>query len=944
MIIAHGTVTLYKNNTPEHYSHHQQGIALVMVLGILSVMVIMAVGFAIAMRTERVAAGNFLDNVKATQLVRSSLALAMADLHQRLYVVERESCTADLANSLITVSNAYDNYPSGIQLAFNNMGYFATIPHQSALYSISRSANTISIASNYSDAMTKHQIDLSGYGADQIGNIIKRMRCEKELCGFSGNELIVSKYYKTTTQVALSTTANTLPLPLLPGKDYFVINPTTGTVIKVALSHEDYEATNAIDITSSGTGINEIESYTFTADPASDLINVNGFRFLPGTPVQFFITSAAGGHLPSPLTDNQCYFVINVSTTRIKLANSFENAVLGNNINIGGSGSGTHSINLIGYPYPPWAAVASYSTNRASLPFSLTNNALNYIPASLTSAVSAVDAACKSNYWINLESVVNGQTTTVGRVAYLVVNCSGLLDANYAGGSARSGGTNPAEIAIEYLDEIAGAKADFLNYRTAKGPFETLPALANWKTNSWHPANMFCFSHCFKNSWNNNLLDVEPGKVNLALSAAELERGDSKNDIIAAFSSLGLTPTEAGTVYTNLVDYVDEDSIPRDLHASIEAVPMINEVVFKNSVTVSSTNYYLVGSLTVELWYPFANPNPASFDFELQLNITCDYINFTLPTINFSTNVTCTPNSFQTLTITSTNSMSWDASKVPPDPAPPPQVIWQNTITNVAVKYAGKIVDRIDTSISCTTTTKTTVSYDSSQMSKECVDPRFNWDPDSDQWSPWLINALSIGVVNSFTTNYWATMLPNDSNAPLYIANKPLQSLTELNHLIYSARPWTTMGTFTRDYDSVFELRWFDSGRGYVNPNTTNREVLAATFYDVQAGASKTTQTDAQIIADEIINGRGLGYKTITEVIKTIMDSTTIRASIDKNALISNTSELLNLRQNLFVIIIEAQVASGGNIPRNPAKQKAIAVVWRDPFRDQFFVRSLIFF
>ena len=36
-----------------------------MVLGVLSVMVIMAVAFAISMRTERVAAGNYADSVSA---------------------------------------------------------------------------------------------------------------------------------------------------------------------------------------------------------------------------------------------------------------------------------------------------------------------------------------------------------------------------------------------------------------------------------------------------------------------------------------------------------------------------------------------------------------------------------------------------------------------------------------------------------------------------------------------------------------------------------------------------------------------------------------------------------------------------------------------------------------------------------------------------------------
>ncbi len=55
-----------------------------MVLGILSVMVIMAVAFAISMRTERVAAGNYADSVRARQLVHVAIARAMADIQNNL--------------------------------------------------------------------------------------------------------------------------------------------------------------------------------------------------------------------------------------------------------------------------------------------------------------------------------------------------------------------------------------------------------------------------------------------------------------------------------------------------------------------------------------------------------------------------------------------------------------------------------------------------------------------------------------------------------------------------------------------------------------------------------------------------------------------------------------------------------------------------------------------
>jgi len=62
---------------------------------------------------------------------------------------------------------------------------------------------------------------------------------------------------------------------------------------------------------------------------------------------------------------------------------------------------------------------------------------------------------------------------------------------------------------------------------------------------------------------------------------------------------------------------------------------------------------------------------------------------------------------------------------------------------------------------------------------------------------------------------------------------------------------------------------------------------------------------------------------------------------LKREALFRNTCGLLSVRQNLFTIIIEAHVASGGNIPRNPVRQRAVALVWRDPYTGEMFVRSI---
>lgn len=767
--------------TKDHRLFNQQGIALIMVLGILSVTIILAATFAISMRTERVAAGNSVDSVRAKHLVRTALHLAMADIYQDLHIVERDTCS--VAGNGLSVSNA-SQYPVGLPIGLHNVKW-----PQYPIYSAGPGPGGDTIDIKGSDGIT---IPLAGRGWE-VGNIIKRE-------------------------------------------------------------------------------------------------------------------------------------------------------------------------NPFGNSYPSWVAMASYSTNYSTNnPISLTNHVINYIPASLMSAVSAVDAAAQPYYWKYIDAVVNGKTTTVGRVAYLVVNCSGLLDANYAGGTNRAGGTDPAEIAIDYLGEINNA-TDFdsarKSYCASNGPFETMPALSAGLSgkaglpSSWHPSNFFCYSAVLENEWSSNTLDVAAGGL-LDISGNAERLRIIKPDIIYAFGKCGLTNVgEAEQAYINLIDYVDIDSyagnewesVPRNLHASVEAVPMINEVMIYNSVTVDSNHYDFANTLKVELWYPFVSPNPALFTFELQANVNSDG-SASPPPININTNITCAPESFQTIIYTYTNSVPID----PVNPIIPATFTWNANIAIATVAYADQIVDQLDLPLFCAITTTINGAIGSlsdSQMSKECIDPRLNWDPNStNQWGSWSNNS-SIGDENLITKQYWIDNLVTDKK--IEVANRPLQSLMELSYLVCSTNPWTTIDPPTKHkiYE-YFRLQWCPILRGYVNPNTHIADVLAATFYKVPlTGTNTASRPQAELIAQAIIDGKVIGYRTIDEVVQALWLSTAISNAFTQAeiiALADNTVELLNPRQNLFTIIIEVHLASGGNIPRNPVKERAIAIVWRDPFRDNMYVRSLFF-
>jgi len=96
------------------------------------------------------------------------------------------------------------------------------------------------------------------------------------------------------------------------------------------------------------------------------------------------------------------------------------------------------------YSYPPWYVTNSVGYGDA---MAITNGlALKLLPTAALGSNTTL-----RSQWIDVPQ--NGVQT--GRVAFLTVNCSGLLDINHAGGADRSIGTNSQEIQILNLPEVA---------------------------------------------------------------------------------------------------------------------------------------------------------------------------------------------------------------------------------------------------------------------------------------------------------------------------------------------------------------------------------------------------------------------------------------------------------------------------------------------------------
>lgn len=87
--------------------NRKDGIALIMVLGFLALLIISAVSFSVLMRTERLATRNYVDVIKARNLLHLSVARAMEDIN--IQITDGELRIAPPASVLISTETASPN-------------------------------------------------------------------------------------------------------------------------------------------------------------------------------------------------------------------------------------------------------------------------------------------------------------------------------------------------------------------------------------------------------------------------------------------------------------------------------------------------------------------------------------------------------------------------------------------------------------------------------------------------------------------------------------------------------------------------------------------------------------------------------------------------------------------------------------------------------------------
>ncbi len=261
--------------------------------------------------------------------------------------------------------------------------------------------------------------------------------------------------------------------------------------------------------------------------------------------------------------------------------------------------------------------------------------AANWIPRKYLSADPQYDAVAIANtaQWV---PVIDPATDVLlGRYGYVLVDCSGLIDANRIHSQqtpVRGRGTSVGEINAGYLPEVEfQERAEYLiENRSYYHFFGSLPEIMFLNDGVGAPLgysekdavtsnllnNLVAYSLCYDKGWwegspNPRWRNTGPGGA--PLDVRQWTR-DNAEDAFAAvgYDAAGMAPAMADCFQ----DYMDSDFLPGidvakgsgSVNTEIpcgEPIPMINEYVVSHKLELDNTVLRYSINFDVELWYPF---------------------------------------------------------------------------------------------------------------------------------------------------------------------------------------------------------------------------------------------------------------------------------------------------------------------------------------------------
>ena len=602
--------------------------------------------------------------------------------------------------------------------------------------------------------------------------------------------------------------------------------------------------------------------------------------------------------------------------------------------------------------YPSWdilQSTGSGGTNQNALAGSVTN----WIPASVIAGTNVMPQ------WVSIPS-------QAGQYSWVVLNCSGLLDVNNAGGGDRASGTNVSEIQLSALSEV-GTPAN-VAMLAASRPYETLQELGikAGAAISGSPQNLVTYS---------NFPTNYTGGADLALVdlSGDITKPERQASIIAALQKgmTGAGATDPNFIYKGLLYYVDPSPLPLntdDLGTPLsKSVPMINEVSVTNYGRIVNGNYQTYCEVDVEWFYPFVKQTAKTF------NIVCD-----IQVDRGTTDPKYVPAS---KTDWSKSAQSVSASPTGPGPciygpvkflwfSPPSPFSTGDTVKlsfKIGVKVTlapgtANIVDSVPypyTSDKYFTMNGSAFNIANSAMSGgvqgfECMDSRFNWNTQGGgsppQWMPYTAPLNTVGTmggINYYTKTKCAASL--DLMA-MYLAGEPLHNVGELAFLMRTATQpnrglvplvnvFTNSATAVdRVLDYFYISQVSTNRRGFANVNSRSPDVLKSVFTGLLkeaypgAGGTPVSTVEASRLATALMAAsqtpisRMSDYGTNTAFFSIIDNPSGSLTPFQQQAVLRESADLFHYRQNLFVILLygRSSASAGSGI-------RAVAEIWRDP-------------
>lgn len=288
---------------------------------------------------------------------------------------------------------------------------------------------------------------------------------------------------------------------------------------------------------------------------------------------------------------------------------------------------------VAGSVYPEWAALGSTGSDNA--PSLLTGEAKRAIPTALYEGDAASEGSMQAQ-WIDIESTPGSETVMHGRIAYLALNASGLIDPNYAGGEKdeERGYTNVCDMDIAGMPDVDN-DGNFFDEREERVRSETVAEMGA------HPGLQSPIGHFYPYS-----LDIDRDQYFDPEDLAALGTEDAPDVLKPKFYLNSITNydcynddpdlgkyeadgrfmsefwnplrqllAEAGMerpddVAWNFVNWLDEDRVPQSKDGDPwahteggEGIPLFNEIVLTDQGGMLGAFKY---KYEVELWFPFS--------------------------------------------------------------------------------------------------------------------------------------------------------------------------------------------------------------------------------------------------------------------------------------------------------------------------------------------------